>query len=175
LEIVVLDRRSDKLIRMEVQPKHTIGSIIETIVDKQKMDKSQKYRLSLGDRSFGKEQYLLKVRDAGISHGDHLFLEAEHLTACAPVVEPRRTSWKDWLNQPVAWPSKIGPKPSAVGAPTRSWKEWLNQPVGAKKVAEITQREKPPASAAATKFCLYCGAKIPRVSKFCQECGGKLT
>lgn len=77
MEIVILDKQSDKLIRMEVQPKHTIGSIIETIVDKQKMDKSQKYRLTLGNRSFGKENYLLKVQQAGISQGDHLFLEVE--------------------------------------------------------------------------------------------------
>ena len=74
------DKKSDKLIRMEVQPKHTIGSIIETIVDKQKLDKSQRYKLTLGNQSFGKEQYLLKLKDARISHGDHLFLEAEGVT-----------------------------------------------------------------------------------------------
>jgi len=77
LEIVVLDKQSDKLIRMDVLPEHTIGSIIETIVDKRKLDKSQMYKLTLGDWSFGKEQYLLKVKDVGISHGDHLFLGPE--------------------------------------------------------------------------------------------------
>jgi len=77
LEIVILDKKSDKLIRVEVQPKHTIGSIIETIVDKQKLDRSQRYRLTLANQSFGKEQYLLKVKDAGIIQGDHLFLEVE--------------------------------------------------------------------------------------------------
>ena len=25
-----------------------------------------------------------------------------------------------------------------------------------------------------TKFCRYCGAKIPRASKYCEECGGQL-
>jgi zinc-ribbon domain len=86
LEIVILDKQSDKLIRMEVQPKHTIGSIIETIVDKQKMDRSQRYRLTLGNQSFAKEQYLLKVKDAGINQGDHLFLEAEG-AARKPILE----------------------------------------------------------------------------------------
>jgi len=85
LEIVVLDRQSDKLIRMEVQPKHTIGSIIETIVDKQKMDKSQRYKLTVGNQSFGKEDYLLKVKDAKINQGDHLLLEPE-----TPILRPER-------------------------------------------------------------------------------------
>jgi ribosomal protein L40E len=32
----------------------------------------------------------------------------------------------------------------------------------------------PPAELAMSKFCRYCGAKIPRDSKFCEECGKKL-
>ncbi len=62
---------------MEVQPKHTIGSVIETIVDHEKLDNTWRYTLTLGNRSFAKEQYLLKVKDSGISQGDHLFLESE--------------------------------------------------------------------------------------------------
>ncbi len=77
LEIVVLDKQSNKLFRIDVQPKHTIGSIIETIVDHQKMNKNWTYRLSVGNRSFGKENYLIKLQDAGIGHGDHIFLEVE--------------------------------------------------------------------------------------------------
>jgi len=76
-EIVVLDKHSAKLVRMKVQPRHTIGSIIETIVDKQKMDRSERYILGVGNRWFGREQYLVKLQDAGISQGDHLFLKVE--------------------------------------------------------------------------------------------------
>jgi len=87
LEIVVLDKLSDKLIRMEVQPKHTIGSIIETIIDKQKLDKNKSYKLTLGNQSFGRNQYLLSLQKAGIKQGDHLFLEAEIVPEIVPKVK----------------------------------------------------------------------------------------
>jgi hypothetical protein len=58
---------------------------------------------------------------------------------------------------------------------SKSWKEWLSQPIGAKKAAEATQtsqpEEPPKREAMPTKFCRYCRATIPRVSKFCEECG----
>lgn len=93
MEIVILDRQSDKLIRMEVHPKHTIGSIIETIVDRQKLEKNRKYRLSLGNQSFGKEDYLLKVKDTVIRHADHLFLEPE-IAAAATQMDTASTTRK---------------------------------------------------------------------------------
>jgi len=77
LKIVVPDKLLDMLIRMEVQPKHITGSIIETIVDKQKLDKGKSCKLRLGNKEFGKTQYLLSLQKAGIKQGDHLFLEAE--------------------------------------------------------------------------------------------------
>lgn len=65
-----------------------------------------------------------------------------------------------------------------------SWKEWLNQPVGAKKAAEATEQTTPSttptvsqqasAISPSTKFCRKCGAKIPRDSVFCEECGSEL-
>jgi len=90
LEIVVLDKQSDKFIRMEVQPKHTIGSIIETIVDEQKLDKSKSYKLTLGGQEFRRNQYLLSLQKAGIKQGDHLFLELEFVPEAAPKVDEKK-------------------------------------------------------------------------------------
>jgi hypothetical protein len=135
LEIVVLDRKSDKLIRMEVQPKHTIGSIIETIVDKQKMNKSQRYKLSLGAQSFGKEQYLLKVKDAGINQGDHLILEAEK-PLLAPVAVKKRKKEKKSEKRAVTPPRPVESRPAKLKAP--------EAPPGAKPPIGYTP-----------KFCLH--------------------
>nr|MDO8134482.1 zinc ribbon domain-containing protein [Candidatus Njordarchaeum guaymaensis] len=88
---MVVEKQSNRLIRMEVQPRHTIGSIIETIVDRQKMDKSRGYKLALGNRSFGREHYLLTVQKAGISHGDHLFLD-EIVSEAASRIEIQKES-----------------------------------------------------------------------------------
>jgi len=147
LEIVVLDRQSDKLIRMEVQPRHTIGSIIETIVDKQKLGKNQKYRLALGNQSFGKEQYLLKVKDAGISQGDHLFLEAETI---APEIHRE--------------PKFCG----NCGKPLRAGAKFCLE-CGAPVIEETKKEEKK-----AEQLCNVCGSKLKWIQQYqrwyCYKC-----
>lgn len=100
LEIVVLDKSSDKLIKMEVQPKHTIGSIIETIVDKQKLDKNKSYKLTLGNQSFGRTQYLLSLQKAGIKQGDHLFLEVEIIPEIVPKIKEATAEAKPEEKEP---------------------------------------------------------------------------
>jgi hypothetical protein len=149
LEIVVLDKQSDKLIRMEVQPKHTIGSIIETIVDKQKLDKSLRYRLTLGNRSFGKKQYLLKVKDARISHGDHLFLDAEAVQP-QPEIEERK------MEVP-AIPKAEEKKPELV--------------VKAKTEEKKTEFAEHEIARLVPRFCLQCGKPLRPGRKFCLACG----
>lgn len=152
MEIVVLDKQSDKLIRMEVQPKHTIGSIIETIVDKQKLDKSQRYKLTLGNQSFGKEQYLLKLKNAGISQGDHLFLEAEApLKPSVAVPKAEALAEKHEVTPIPTPPALLESRPAAPKAPE-------------------APPSKPP-TAYTPKFCLQCGKPLRANAKFCLECG----
>jgi hypothetical protein len=138
LEIVVLDKQSDKLIRMEVQPKHTIGAIIETIVDKQRMDKGQRYRLTLGNRLFGKEQYLLKVKDAGINQGDHLFLEAE-------IIAPEVVSKVEAIEREVE-PVQVPKIEEKIPKPEKA----LSSPKFCLQCGKPLR--------AGRKFCLSCGA-----------------
>lgn len=154
MEIVVLDKQSDKLIRMEVQPKHTIGSIIETIVDKQKLDRSQRYRLTLGNQSFGKEQYLLKVKDAGLTQGDHLFLEPE-LPLQPSIVAAKAEAH---LEEHAVTPTPA-PQPTHIeSAPVTP------------RPPEAPPITKPPVSYT-SKFCLQCGKPLRAGSKFCLDCG----
>ena len=154
MEIVVLDKHSDKLIRMEVQPKHTIGSIIETIVDKQKLDRSQRYKLTLGNRAFAREQYLLKVKDAGLTQGDHLFLEPE--LPLQPSVVAAKT--EVGLEQHAVTPTPAPPPAHIESAPV------------APRPPEAPPMAKPPAGYT-PKFCLQCGEPLRAGSKFCLDCG----
>jgi hypothetical protein len=152
LEIVILDKQSDKLIRMEVQPKHTIGSIIETIVDKQKMDRSHRYILGVGNRWFGREQYLVKLKDAGIGDGEHLFLDAE--------IKPENAS-KPAFEKPKA---EIAPSPDrakAVVAPVP-----MAEKAKAEEVSVARPEVLPP-----PKFCHFCGKPLRANAKFCLSCG----
>lgn len=149
MEIVVLDKQTDKLIEMEVQPKHTIGSIIETIVDKQKLDKSQRYRLTVGNRSFAKEQYLVKVKDAGINQGDHLFLEAEGAPSVIPKAEPAER------------------KVDAVEVP----KPEVERKVEPIQPPKIEEKISEPEKTFHPKFCLQCGKPLRENARFCLECG----
>lgn len=45
---------------------------------------------------------------------------------------------------------------------------------GASGKAESSAQVEPSTTAASTKFCRQCGAKIPGGSKFCEKCGAQL-
>jgi len=74
MEIKVLDKDSGKLARLEVQPNHTLGSLVETVVTGLKLPQDFQYTLKLEQREFAEEEFSMTLESAGIKAGDLLEL-----------------------------------------------------------------------------------------------------
>ena len=73
MQINVFDKGSGKLVRLEVEPHHTIGSLIETLVSGLKLQKGE-YALVLSGREFGADECSKTLKSVGIRDGAELEL-----------------------------------------------------------------------------------------------------
>jgi hypothetical protein len=73
MQIEVLDTTTRKLVKLEVESNHTIGSLVETLVDGLNLAKGE-YILEVGARKFGRDEYSLTLEKAGIRTGSRLEL-----------------------------------------------------------------------------------------------------
>jgi len=74
-EITVSVNEAGKIIRLEVEPRSTIGSIVETIVRELDLPKAD-YVLAFGNRVFGKKEHSETLGSAGLKNGDALELRS---------------------------------------------------------------------------------------------------
>jgi len=73
MQIKVFDKGSAKVVRLEAEPQHTVGSLIETLVSGLKLPKGE-YMLVLGEREFGSYEYSKTLQSVGIRDGAELEL-----------------------------------------------------------------------------------------------------
>lgn len=66
-----------KLVRLQVDESHTIGQVVEQMIEGLDLPRDKSYNLVLGEQMFGLNRYSLTVRDWGIKDGDRLRLISE--------------------------------------------------------------------------------------------------
>lgn len=74
-EIKVRVRELGKVVRLEVSPGNTIGSVVESIAGALELGEEQEYALQIGNHRFGRKEYGLKLREAMMKGDEALVLE----------------------------------------------------------------------------------------------------
>ena len=74
MQIKVFVEDSGKVVRLEAQPGHTLGSLIETVVTGLELPQDLQYALKLEQREFAEEEFSMTLESAGVKAGDQLEL-----------------------------------------------------------------------------------------------------
>lgn len=72
MEVMVSDVSTNKSVRIEVAPNHTIGSILETVVNGLGLPRDRAYSLVLGGKELGPDTYVGTLESMGIRDGDQM-------------------------------------------------------------------------------------------------------
>jgi len=74
MEVMVSDVSTNKSVRVEIAPNHTVGSILETVVNGLGLPRDRAYSLVLGGKELGPETYANTVQSMAIRDGDQMDL-----------------------------------------------------------------------------------------------------
>jgi len=85
---MVVDVATNKAVRIEVDPNHTVGSVLETVVGGLGLPKDRAYALVSGNKELGPDSYPMTLQAAGIRSGDKLDLISRPIGGRLPAVCP---------------------------------------------------------------------------------------
>jgi hypothetical protein len=74
LQISVIDLSTNRSIRLEVEPHHTLGSVLETVVNGLGLPRNRPYSLVLGGKELGSGDYSRTLAARGVKDGDQFEL-----------------------------------------------------------------------------------------------------
>jgi len=77
MDINVSVEDAGKLVRLQLDESHTVGQVVEQMIEGLDLPRDKSYNLVLGEQIFGLDKYSLTVRDLGIKDGDRLRLISE--------------------------------------------------------------------------------------------------
>ena len=74
MRISVVETTTNQTVKLEVEQNHTVGSVIETVIDGLGLSRDRSYVLTLGEKELGADKHSLTLEAAGIRDGDTLEL-----------------------------------------------------------------------------------------------------
>jgi len=78
-----------KHVRLEVDRSHTVGEVVEQIIEGLDLPRDRSYSLVLGKRVFGPDRYSLTIGDLGVKDGGRLKLTSEIVEPTPPVLDEK--------------------------------------------------------------------------------------
>ncbi len=74
MEVTVVDVSTNRSVKLDVTPSHTVGSVLETVVSGLGLPDDRAYALVRGGRELGPDVYSAQLQSLGVSEGDQFDL-----------------------------------------------------------------------------------------------------